>query len=667
MTTQQGLIKSKMKKFSNLFLFLFLVTFPASVSISADLQETADTKDQKEVYLYKGDLVVLKVYSLTRLAISKPDIVDVANADVNEVLIVGQKVGTTQIFIWDELGKRQIIASVLKEDLDLIMTRLQKLFEQSDIKDIKMEKNNYEGKVVLSGEISADKAGRFGSIADKFGDNIINLVSVDPVKELIQVDIQVTELSTTLSKEMGIDWTAGGSAGITLSYPETMPTLTPGLKDLFKIGTFQRSSASALLATVSFLIAEGKARVLSKPSIVVNNGESASLLVGGEIPVRTTTASSGGSSVQENISFKSYGIDLNVTPRIVSDKISLTITVAVRDIDASNAVGDDVAFTNRSVNTQLFLDDGQTIVIAGLIKQNRSEAINRVPYISKIPIVGMLFRNKSQPNADFDQELVITITPKVYKDDTKADDVQKAMDKQAEESSAPIPAVSSDSASGDSAPVSLEDVSEGEDADARDKALDDAMSADQEEKMAMDIEKEDAVDAESEKSLTSEKNLTPDIGKEAGQAEEAEVDLPGMEDEDPRVDELSELPEDSVQITEPVKAEAEELADDGQLQEAALASYVQAVQSTIAEAISFPYEAREKGWEGTVLLSLTILSDGTLQEVEIKKSSGYNVFDNDAKNTAQILSPFDPFPPELDLEEIVVSFPIVYSQKMLTQ
>ena len=131
MIRKQGFSKTNAKELIFFVsLFLFIVFVPA-VSHSADLKERVDTKTEQEVYLFKGDLIALKVYSLTRIAISSPDIVDVANADVNEVLLVGQKVGTTQIFIWDELGKRQIIASVLKEDLDLIAARMLKLLKSA--------------------------------------------------------------------------------------------------------------------------------------------------------------------------------------------------------------------------------------------------------------------------------------------------------------------------------------------------------------------------------------------------------------------------------------------------------------------------------------------------------------------------------------------------------
>ena len=73
---------------------------------------------------------------------------------------------------------------------------------------------------------------------------------------LIQIAVQITELSTTLSKSLGIDWTAGTATTLSVKYPETLPTATGASKDLFKLGDFNRTSA--LLATVNALIKQGE-------------------------------------------------------------------------------------------------------------------------------------------------------------------------------------------------------------------------------------------------------------------------------------------------------------------------------------------------------------------------------------------------------------------------
>ncbi len=241
------------------------------------------------------------------------------------------------------------------------------LFKAADITEVTLEIDVREGKVVASGDIPKHKKEQFAQIVEKFGDDVLNLVKDEEIDDLIQIAVQITELSTTLSKSLGVDWTAGSrslrsgassttsgsSSTLAFAYPETLPSTDGSVGDLFKIGDFNRTSA--LLATVDALIAAGKARILSQPKLVVKNAQEASFLIGGEIPVRTTTSSTTGT--QENVTFKEYGISMTITPEIKKEKIDITLNIEISDVDSSNAVGNDVAFTTRSAQTKLYLDD----------------------------------------------------------------------------------------------------------------------------------------------------------------------------------------------------------------------------------------------------------------------------------------------------------------------
>ena len=414
--------------------FILGICFFASNRSYAQLQDVVDTKENDEVFLHRGDLVSLKVYSLTRIAVSKPGIVDIANADVDEVLLIGQTIGETPIFIWDEYGKRMVTAHVIEEDLDSVIHRIQSLLDSAHVKGLTLEKNFYEGKIVATGKFNKDEKTIVDGILGQYGSRVINMVR--DFGDLIQIDVQISELNTTLTKVLGIDWNTGGQ-GIVLQYEESLPSQTGKVGDLFKIGDFGRTTA--IIATVNALIQEGKGRVLSKPSILVTNGEEASFLVGGEIPIRTTTTSTGGASVQENVTFTAYGIDLTVTPEIKEDKIDIEMNVQIRDVDAANAVGENVAFTTRTARTKLLLNDSQTIVLAGLIKHNQGETVTRVPFLSAIPVVGLFFRNKSySPNQD--QEVVISLTPRVVKQQDP--NAVKEAEKQVSQESAKTPSES---------------------------------------------------------------------------------------------------------------------------------------------------------------------------------------------------------------------------------
>lgn len=503
----------------------------------------------EDVQLLVGEIDTISVHGLTRLSLNDPAVADILNADDKEISLIAKGVGQTALFIWDERGKHIINIQVFDNDLKLIKERIQKLLLAVDVRDVTLDVNEKEGKLVVSGDVPSEKKEAFDRIIAPFERSLINFTEAQP-GDLIQIDMQITELSSTLLQNLGFDWSAGASGGTTLTYPETLPALDGSVSDYFKIGDFSRTSA--LLATINWLIQEGKGRVLSKPRLVVVNGQEASFLVGGEIPFRTTTTT--GSTSQENIEFKSYGISLTTTPTIRKGKVDLTLNIEISEVDSATTSSAGVAFVTRSATTKLLLDDRQTIVLAGLIKKNESEKIRKVPILGDIPILSLVFKKKENPVANQDTELVISLTPTIL-------------------------------------PQSKPGMAK-------------------EEKVAKEEPQEASTKAESslKPSMKEKIKKTPTIPKE-------------------------------------------------------MSDYIQGIQEKISQAIIYPEEAREYGWEGTVKLGLLILQDGTLAYALIKESSGYPVFDDNALQIAKNLAPYESFPSNASLQELNVTIPIIYSLK----
>ena len=539
--------------------FLCLVLTVCQVAIQpAFASFGSDYVDYQEIQILKGDVYSLTTENLSRVSVTDPNVADINNAKPEEITLIGKEPGRTALFIWDDSGKRTYMVRVVEEDLGLLKTRVASLLESADINGIDIKENSREGKVVLTGSLPEDKLAILESIIDPFADRAINFVKKEDIQDLIQIDMQITELSTTLSKAMGVDW-AMGAGGVSPVFKETLPEATGQFKDLFKLGDFNRTTA--LVATVTALLKEGKAKILSKPRLVVVNGKEATFLVGGEIPIRTTTSNASGGSSQENVQFKEYGVSMAITPTIKEGKVDIQMNIEISDVDASKSSGQDVAFVTRSAQTRLFLDDRQTIVLAGLIKRIKSEEVSRVPLLGSLPIVGLLFRSKKHPAPDDETEVVISLTPTILRSSKKAVATVVQAD--------PAPA---------GPPVSFESA-----------AISDMPPS----------------------------TTAPVLTKNAA----------GL----------------SVMIP------------------AAIEPYARSVQEKISSAIAYPYEAQENGWQGTVKLSLVIRKDGSLRDVVIRESSGYDVFDKDAMNTAQILAPYNPFPESITEEQLTVTVPIVYS------
>jgi len=394
------------------FLVFFLGSFLCVSSPVFALDTGAEGMgESEEIHLVQGDLETLPAKSLVRVSVSDPNIADVVDAQGEKVLILAKKPGQTSLFLWDEAGKHTYIIRVFEEDLSLLETRIKGLIEKANISGVMLNSNSYEGKVVITGELPAGKKEDLESLLEPFQSSVLNLVKELVVEDLIQIDVQIVELNASASKNIGFDWQNA------ITVEETLPTFDGTFDDLFRIGDLGRTQMTSI---INMLVTEGKGKVLSKPKLVVLSGKEASFLVGGEVPVTTTTSLTTGAQ-QENVEYRDFGVSLNITPTLRNEKIDVLLEVEVSEIDSTNSIGDNFAFTTRTAQTQLYLEDGQTIVLAGLIKQNENETVSKVPFLGDIPILGALFRNRERPsNANTDTELVISLTPKVIKQNKTA-------------------------------------------------------------------------------------------------------------------------------------------------------------------------------------------------------------------------------------------------------
>lgn len=693
MEINQKFFKRTALFFLSLYLSFSLTLPPIAL---AEIQDVVDAKETSDVFLYVGDLVTIKVGNLTRIAVANPGIVDITNASAEEITLVGRKVGETQIFIWEPAGKRQIVARVLGTDLERISQRLASLVQSAGIEGILLEKNYYEGKIVLSGYVTKSERKKLDDLTKGFNDSIIDMLIEQG--DLIQIDVQFSELNTTLTKALGFDWTNS------IEVEETLPSQDGSIQDLFKLGDFSRTTA--ILSVVSFLIQEGKARILSKPSLVVASGEEASFLVGGEIPIRTTTTSVGGGSAQENVTFKDYGVEVTVTPEIRDGKIDIDVNLTVRDVDSANAVGDDVAFLTRTAKTKVRLYDQQTIVLAGMIQRRQGETNKRVPFVSKIPVVGLLFQSKSTPTANSDQELVVSLTPRILKN-LPNKNVQQSKKEESKKESLPVEGKAAvEQPKKEEAKKSTVDVPKSAVEAKVEKIVEKPkppVAAEvkktpaqlKAEKLAADKKAKAAAAAAAKKAKADAKAAAEKAKKDKAEKakREKEAKDKAAKEAKAKKDTKAKPVKPAVKVKEPaakkmsaeaplkVTAKTDEPSLDMALDDPRLKDpqnvlsddeiakfkdrYTKKIKSEMAETISYPYEAKASRWEGTAVLKVTILPDGNVKDVAISQSSGYAVFDKDAVNTAEILAPFDPFAPAKNMKELTVSIPVEYSEKAI--
>jgi general secretion pathway protein D len=160
---------------------------------------------------------------------------------------------------------------------------------------------------------------------------------------------------------------------------------------------------------------DGLINVLSKPTLVVRDGVTASISVGDDIPTigSTTTDPINGERQTTNIVYRKTGIDLNVTPTVnAQGTVIMSISQNISNVSASGpSIGGSNAVFERTLQTEVVAGDGQTVMLGGLISENKSTGASSIPMLGTLPLLGHLFRSDTE---DTDKtELVVLVTPRI--------------------------------------------------------------------------------------------------------------------------------------------------------------------------------------------------------------------------------------------------------------
>lgn len=160
---------------------------------------------------------------------------------------------------------------------------------------------------------------------------------------------------------------------------------------------------------ISALQSEGRGELVSSPRVITANQREARIRQGREIPYVTITTSGGAAT--EQVQFKEAVLELLVTPTITQDgRVYLVLNVK-KDEEVPPRINNVPTIATRQINTAVLVDDGQTVVIGGVYEFDSVESIRKVPFLGDVPVLGNLFRNKS--NGSTKAELLIFVTPKV--------------------------------------------------------------------------------------------------------------------------------------------------------------------------------------------------------------------------------------------------------------
>lgn len=365
---------------------------------------------------------------ITRLAVGNPAIADVQLLSSGDFLLVGKKAGTTSLIVWSDGGRRteytvyvagndRGMASAIQDAIGYPKVHVQMMKDRVMLRG-KVE-NQYEHDTAL--KIAGLYTGGDGS-------GVIDLLEMEHPSQ-IRLEAQIIEINSDYTKNLGIQYwsqTPGSNSSSDSSTGNSNSGITVGTAGLFyggedfsstrKHGGWLGSHVANVNVTLQALINEGKARILSRPSITTMSGKTANILIGGRIPI---PVSDGNGNV--SIDWHEYGVKLNIEPVVDSeDKITSKVHAEVSTLDYSHGVKIDSfsvpGIATREAESEVNVRSGMTMAIGGLINSEDAKIVSKIPLLGDLPIIGRFFRHTS--NTRDKREVIILITPTLVADDT---------------------------------------------------------------------------------------------------------------------------------------------------------------------------------------------------------------------------------------------------------
>jgi pilus assembly protein CpaC len=352
---------------------------------------------------------------ISKLSVSNSEVSEAVVVTANQVVINGKAFGQANVIVWDKSGERSLVFDVyVRANMTLADALIKNLFPKDDIR---LSQGN--GSIILSGTVDDQKKVALAeSAVQSAGFKTVNMLR-GPFRNAVQVQLQVrvAEVNRNRMKEFGTSYAYQSSPG-TGGYANS----GSGPSSINKIedGSIFGSVSSALnlflmgnnvMSMIRVLHSQGALRALAEPNLIAMDGQQASFLAGGEFPV--PVVQSGAERTNVSIVFKEYGIRLNFKPTVVGEEyIRLELEPEVSTIDYANGVKFDgfivPALRTRRAKTSIELRDGQSFALAGLLDNNETKTLSKIPMLGDVPILGKLFRSESFQKQETELMFIVT-------------------------------------------------------------------------------------------------------------------------------------------------------------------------------------------------------------------------------------------------------------------
>jgi len=353
-------------------------------------------------------------FDVIRIAVTNPAVADALVIQPREILIDGKGPGTVSLILWGA-DRRVQYDVVVEPGVSALQQQMQQIFPGEGIRVSATDEA-----IVLSGSASTNEVAlRAGEIAQASSSKqrVINMLQRPggPDTQQVMLEVRFAEVEHNALMELGASFLADRANFDARTSTEQFPTpfidaSKPApiqVPDYLNVFFFLRREG--LLAILKALQQRGSFQSLAEPNLVAYNGQEASFLAGGEFPIPLVQGNTG----QVTVVFKEFGVRLTFRPTIAGEVIRLKVRPEVSTLDFANGLslaGFRVpALKTRRAETEVELRDGQSFAIAGLLDNQAVEDRQAIPLLSSLPIVGHLFKSKTDSARR--TELLVLITP----------------------------------------------------------------------------------------------------------------------------------------------------------------------------------------------------------------------------------------------------------------
>ncbi len=358
--------------------------------------------------------VLMTEFDITRIAVTNPAVADAVVVRPREILVDGKGSGTVSLIVWGAAERRHYDV-VVDPGVTTLQQNFQQLFAGENI-----QVSVTDEAVILSGAVSSNdvmlRAGELAKAAmPKLSViNMMELPSGSPSKQ-VMLQVRFAEVNRNALQQSGLALFANRDnvAGRVTTGQYPGPTFADNdleFSDFLNVFLFSRTQGIG--GVLKALQGRGFLQSLAEPNLIAYNGQEASFLAGGEIPIPLVSGLG-----QLSIQYKEFGVRLSFTPTIAGDVIRLKLRPEVSTLDFTNGIllsGFRIpALNTRRAETDVELRDGQSFAIAGLLNNLTQTDRQAVPWLSRVPILGTLFKSRALRAEQ--TELMVLVTPRLVR------------------------------------------------------------------------------------------------------------------------------------------------------------------------------------------------------------------------------------------------------------